>query len=355
MPTGLRYSTMLGAFGSAVVAALALKWIDLTRTQRLTLFEVDYKQAWAAWEALPFCLLGVVGGLLGGAFVRANEAVHRRRLRAQSEGRLCWCLPAGADRALRLLLRAPLGADSRILEVVALAVLTAVSNYPHMLTRMLQNDAIKSLFSQCAESAPAGSGAPAHRAARDPVGLCMASDAAELCKLLRLLCSAALLRFLQTTVTFGALTPAGLFVPSLYMGGCVGRAVGALLKYLGMPGVQGAIEPGIYAMVGAGAVLAGVSRLTISLAVVLFELTGGLTYVVPFMLAVLIAKWTGDAVTDGRSVYGVHAELNGLTKVRKKGSPQPFCAQQCESVGNPGVLVHTPASADGKPFIVSSA
>merc|ERR1719499_1277614 len=74
LPTGLRYSTMLCAFGSAVVAALTLKWLDLTRTQRLTLFEVDYKQAWAPWEALPFCVLGVVGGILGGTFVLANEA-----------------------------------------------------------------------------------------------------------------------------------------------------------------------------------------------------------------------------------------------------------------------------------------
>lgn len=348
MPTGLRYSTMLGAFGSAVVAALALKWIDLTRTQRLTLFEVDYKQAWAAWEALPFCLLGVVGGLFGGAFVRANEAVHRQRLRAQAEGRLCWCLPAAADRRLRWLLRAPPGTDARVLEVVILAALTAMSNYPHMLTRMLQNDAIKSLFSQCAESATGASGG--HHVAHDPVGLCMASNSAELCNLLQLLFGAAMLRFLQTTVTFGALTPAGLFVPSLYMGGCVGRSVGALLKYFGMPGVQGVIEPGIYAMVGAGAMLAGVSRLTISLAVVLFELTGGLTYVVPFMMAVLIAKWTGDAVTSGRSVYDVHTELNGLTKVKKAGHPHGTSVQ-CMPDGCPAVHV----SVDGKPFIVPSA
>merc|ERR1719272_1534906 len=46
MAGGLRYSTMLCAFAAAVVASLTLKWLELTRTQRLTLFEVDYKQAW---------------------------------------------------------------------------------------------------------------------------------------------------------------------------------------------------------------------------------------------------------------------------------------------------------------------
>jgi len=122
---------------------------------------------------------------------------------------------------------------------------------------------------------------------------------------------------LQTSVTFGALIPAGLFVPSLFIGGCVGRGLGILLKFAGLSGVEGDIEPGIYAMVGAGAMLAGVSRLTISLVVVLFELTGGLTYVVPFMLSVLTAKWVGDFITDGQSVYDVHAELSGLAKVEQ--------------------------------------
>jgi len=85
-----------------------------------------------------------------------------------------------------------------------------------------------------------------------------------------------------------------------------------MLKFAGLD-----IEPGIYGMVGAGAVLAGVSRLTISLVVVLFELTGGLTYVVPFMVAVLTAKWVGDAMTDGMSVYDVHCEMGGLAKVEQ--------------------------------------
>merc|ERR1719460_3036780 len=82
MAGGLKYSTMLCAFGSAVIASLTLKWLDITRTQRLTLFEVDYKQAWEAWESVPFCLVGVVGGVVGGLFIIANRAIHRRRLQS---------------------------------------------------------------------------------------------------------------------------------------------------------------------------------------------------------------------------------------------------------------------------------
>merc|ERR1719265_836814 len=142
MAGGLRYSTMLCAFGSAVVAALTLKWLDLTNTQRLTLFEVDYKQAWAPWEVFPFCLLGVLGGLMGAAFVSANEAVHRRRLRAWGKGQTCWSVSPIVDRCFQKVFGAPLVFDARVLEVVALAVLTCISNYPRTLSRMPQNDAI---------------------------------------------------------------------------------------------------------------------------------------------------------------------------------------------------------------------
>merc|ERR1719191_2455505 len=173
---------------------------------------------------------------------------------------------------------------------------------------MLQNDAINALFQSC----PSASSNK-----HDPIGICFTSEHGFE-SIAKVLVGTAALKFMQTTVTFGALVPAGLFVPSLFIGGCIGRVLGGLLKFLGFFGAQELqVEPGIYAMVGAGAMLAGVSRLTLSLAVVLFELTGGLTYVVPFMLAVLIAKWTGDMLTNGRSVYDVHGDLKGFTKVEQ--------------------------------------
>ena len=40
--------------------------------------------------------------------------------------------------------------------------------------------------------------------------------------------------------------------------------------------------------------------LSVSLVVIMFELTGGLTYIVPIMVAVLVSKWVGDAlIKDG--------------------------------------------------------
>ena len=167
MPAGLRYSTMLCAFGSAVVASLTLKWIDLTRTQRLTLFEVDYRMAWAPWEVLPFALLGVIGGVLGATFVLLNEVVQRRRMAAEVEGRLFWLFSPETDRivsklstyhiqhlhihtiivithiiiitqskqqhtenrTMKRMLRMPAFVDGRVLELLLLGVFTGISRF----------------------------------------------------------------------------------------------------------------------------------------------------------------------------------------------------------------------------------
>ncbi|VDK26334.1 unnamed protein product [Anisakis simplex] len=56
------------------------------------------------------------------------------------------------------------------------------------------------------------------------------------------------------------------------------------------------VMPGLYAMVGAAAALGGVTRMTVSLVVIMFELTGSLEFIVPTMVAVMFAKWVGDAI-----------------------------------------------------------
>ena len=49
--------------------------------------------------------------------------------------------------------------------------------------------------------------------------------------------------------------------------------------------------------------------MTVSLVVIMFEVTGGLQYIVPFMVATMASKWIGDAFgKDG--IYDGHITLN---------------------------------------------
>jgi len=97
----------------------------------------------------------------------------------------------------------------------------------------------------------------------------------------------------------------------MYIGACLGRFVGGLLKAIDAGGFlfPADIDPGVYSMVGAAAVLGGISRMTISLVVMMLELTGGTDYVVAFMLAVLSAKFVGDAFNEG--IYDLQIILKG--------------------------------------------
>src|SRR4029434_5381519 len=70
------------------------------------------------------------------------------------------------------------------------------------------------------------------------------------------------------------------------------------------------ITPGTYAIIGAAAALAGVTRMTVSIVVIMFELTGALTYVLPIMIAVMISKWVGDAISP-RGIYESWIHFNG--------------------------------------------
>ena len=50
--------------------------------------------------------------------------------------------------------------------------------------------------------------------------------------------------------------------------------------------------------------------MTVSLVVIMFELTGGLAYIVPLMAAAMFSKWVGDAF-DKEGIYDGHIHLNG--------------------------------------------
>lgn len=60
--------------------------------------------------------------------------------------------------------------------------------------------------------------------------------------------------------------------------------------------IYGSVDPGVYAIMGAGAFMSGVSRLTVSLTVILIEITNDLANLLPLMLVVMTAKWTADAL-----------------------------------------------------------
>eukprot|EP00611_Tribonema_gayanum_P016725 TRINITY_DN2911_c0_g2_i4.p1 TRINITY_DN2911_c0_g2~~TRINITY_DN2911_c0_g2_i4.p1 ORF type:complete len:839 (-),score=229.88 TRINITY_DN2911_c0_g2_i4:151-2667(-) len=111
-------------------------------------------------------------------------------------------------------------------------------------------------------------------------------------------------------ITYGIAVPSGLFVPSLLSGAALGRLCGHLLHKLA--GGNGALfaDSGTYALIGAAAALGGMARMTISLTVILLEATGDMQYVLPLMLTLMAARWTGNVFNEG--LYDIHIRLKRL-------------------------------------------
>eukprot|EP00397_Hematodinium_sp_SG-2012_P003964 GEMP01003974.1.p1 GENE.GEMP01003974.1~~GEMP01003974.1.p1 ORF type:complete len:848 (-),score=152.16 GEMP01003974.1:1726-4269(-) len=269
--------TMWRAFFSAVIAAVTLQWLDPTGTGKMTLFEVRYEDPLAFIEYIPFAILGCIGGMVGALFVFLNVRVSTIRMTDAYKARV------------------PI-----VAEVALIGLLTFASSYPFTFLRPLSSEVIHKLFARCEEAVDNE--------------LCVGHEPVLSTEVFVALSVAAVIRFLQTVITFGTGVPAGLFVPSLFTGACIGRLMGSCLKVFNEHYYQFTpdgyvIQPGVYAMVGAASVLGGVCRVTISLVVIMFELTGAIQYIVPFMFAVLLSKWVGDYFTMG--IYDCHIVLRG--------------------------------------------
>ncbi|XP_064156322.1 H(+)/Cl(-) exchange transporter 6 [Anguilla rostrata] len=114
------------------------------------------------------------------------------------------------------------------------------------------------------------------------------------------------LYFLLACWTYGVSVPSGLFVPCLLCGAAFGRLVANVLKVnIGID-----IYSGTFALIGAAAFLGGTVRMTISLTVILIESTNEITYGLPIMITLMVAKWTGDFFNMG--IYDIHILLKGV-------------------------------------------
>ncbi|EYB85745.1 hypothetical protein Y032_0292g1595 [Ancylostoma ceylanicum] len=99
--------------------------------------------------------------------------------------------------------------------------------------------------------------------------------------------------FLLSMVSSTLPVPAGIFMPVFVIGASFGRLVGESMAILFPDGIRSnhtlGIHPGVYAVVGAASFCGSVTH-TISVAVIVFELTGQLMHILPVMIAVLVAN-----------------------------------------------------------------
>jgi len=241
--------TLWRSFLCAMMGAIALQLMNPFRTGKLVMFQVTYNRDWHAFELPWFVLLGVMGGLYGAFFIKANV----RWVAFRKNGWL---------------------KNYQVQEVFVVSLITAIVGYSIIFLRVNMGELLANLFRECEEME------------NDFHGVCQKDKWARTVFMLLL---SFVVKIILTIFTFGIRVPAGIFVPSMAIGATFGRALGIIVQhwqetyphlwiFSGCPPDSQCVTPGTYAMVGAAAALGGVTRMTVCLTVIMFEVTGALSY-----------------------------------------------------------------------------
>ncbi|KAK2743014.1 hypothetical protein FQN57_004970 [Myotisia sp. PD_48] len=295
---GVAFGAPIGGvlFSLEEAAALSLKFLNPYGTGKIVLFQVKYLSDWELFELGIFLLLGVLGGAAGALFIKASKI---------------W---AQSFRRIPAIKRWPM------LEVVLVALVTGLISFWNRYTKLAVSELLFELASPCDYESESKS------------GLCPTKD--QIPGVVRYLLVAFVIKAFLTIITFGIKVPAGIYVPSMVVGGLMGRMVGHIAQYFVVhypnfflfgqcPSTRVAescVNPGVYALIAAGSTMCGVTRLSLTLVVILFELTGSLDHVLPFSLAILAAKWTSNAI-EPLSIYDLLTDMNSYPFLDNKLHP----------------------------------
>jgi chloride channel 3/4/5 len=287
--------TLFRTFFCCIAAALSLKFLNPYGTGKIVMFEIRYVTDWRIFEIIAFILLGIMGGAAGALFIKASRI---------------WA---------RTFRRIPVIKKWPMLEVFLVALITGLMSFWNRYTKLAVTELLFELASPCSQNDVSGT------------GLCPTADG--ITEVIRYLCIAFVIKSFLTIITFGIKVPAGIYVPSMVVGGLMGRIVGHCVQYLvisfpnsfffsscSKTSPESCVVPGVYALVAAGATMCGVTRLSVTLAVILFELTGSLDHVLPFSLAVLVSKWTADAM-EPLSIYDLLTDMNSYPFLGNRAHP----------------------------------
>ncbi|OBT59570.1 hypothetical protein VE04_00009 [Pseudogymnoascus sp. 24MN13] len=239
--------TMWRTYFCCLVATAVLSAMNPFRTGQLVMFQVRYDRSWHFFEVIFYIIIGIFGGLYG-AFV------------------IKWNLRAQAFRKKYL-------SKHGVLEATLLAVGTAIICFPSIFLSIDMTESMEILFKEC-------------EGGEDYHGLC---ESKHRWSMFFSLILATAIRTSLVIISYGCKVPAGIFVPSM--------AIGARARPRGrhLP----CITPGTYAFLGSAAALSGIMHITVSVVVIMFELTGALTYILPTMIVVGVTKAVGELFGKG--------------------------------------------------------
>jgi CIC family chloride channel protein len=126
------------------------------------------------------------------------------------------------------------------------------------------------------------------------------------------------LKLIAVTTSYASGNAGGIFGPALFIGAMLGGSVGTVAHHL-FPGYTA--TPGAYALVGMGAVFAGIVRAPMTSVLMIFEMTQDYAVIVPLMIANLVSLFIASRLQH-EPIYEALAVQDGIhlpsAKTRKR-------------------------------------
>jgi len=116
------------------------------------------------------------------------------------------------------------------------------------------------------------------------------------------------LKLLAVTTSYASGNAGGIFGPALFIGAMLGGTVGTLAHLL-LPSYTA--TPGAYALVGMGAVFAGIVRAPMTSVVMIFEMTQDYAVIVPLMISNLVSLFISSRL-QRQPIYEALAVQDGI-------------------------------------------
>ncbi len=116
-------------------------------------------------------------------------------------------------------------------------------------------------------------------------------------------------KLLATITSIGLGIPAGVIGPALFIGAMLGGATGLVASHY-FPGITS--TPGFYALLGLGAMMAGLLQAPLAALMAMLEMTSNPEIIFPGMLVVVIAELTRSELFNQPSVFRMLLQARGL-------------------------------------------
>ncbi|MDO5048419.1 MAG: chloride channel protein [Actinomycetaceae bacterium] len=159
------------------------------------------------------------------------------------------------------------------------------------------------------------------------------------------------LKILFTSYTIAMGGTGGVFAPSLFVGATIGTAIGIFIDPLTSS------NPAVFGVIGMGASFAGAARAPMAAVLIIIEMTGQYSLVLPLMLAIVIATGVSRFITR-KTIYTeklirrgddlddpVNATLMGRNQARSLMGPVPGIIRVDQSIPEASQIMRSSESS----------